>query len=135
MGAFLDEPAKPAVDAILRQRPPTVISATNLAEVIDQLVRARGHDFETVRDRIHLLIAAGLEVEPVWLPVMWLATTLRAEHYHRTRSPVSLADCICIATAMALETGLATTDPALAHVARAAGVSVIALPDSTGTLP
>jgi hypothetical protein len=69
----------------------------NLAEVVDQLVRARGHDFETVRDRIHLLMAGGLEVEPVWLPVTWLATSLRADHYRRARTLVSLADCICVA--------------------------------------
>jgi predicted nucleic acid-binding protein len=80
-------------------------------------------------------MVAGLEVEPVWLRVMWLATSLRAEHYHRTTASVSLADCICIATAITLETDLATTDPALAHVARAAGVDVIPLPDSAGVIP
>jgi predicted nucleic acid-binding protein len=66
---------------------------------------------------------------------MWLATSLRAEHYHRGRVPVSLADCICVATAITLQTDLATTDPAQAAVARAAGVEVIALPDSEGRLP
>jgi hypothetical protein len=88
-----------------------------------------------VRDKIELLMVAGLEVEPVWLRVMWFATTLRAEHYHRARAPVSLADCICVATAISLDTDLATTDPALAAVARAAGVEVIPLPDSAGVSP
>lgn len=103
--------------------------------MIDHLVRVRGNDPDTVRDRIHLLMVAGLEVEPVWMRAVWLATSLRSRHYHRTRSAVSLADCICIATALALETDLATTDPALARVARDAGLSVIALPDSNGQLP
>lgn len=116
-------------------RPASSISATNLAEVVDSLVRVRGHDPETVRERIHVLMVAGLEVEPVWLRVTWLATSLRAARYHRTRSAISLADCVCIATAITLETDLATTDPALAEVARNAGVTVVALPDSTGTLP
>ena len=67
--------------------------------------------------------------------VTWLASALRIDHYHRTRAAVSLADCVCIATAITLDTDLATTDPALAAVARAAGVEVIALPDSEGRLP
>lgn len=98
-------------------------------------MRARGHDPETVRDRINLLMVGGLEVEPVWLRVVWLATSLRSDHYHRTRAPVSLADCVCIATALTLETDLATTDAALARVARDAGLTVIALPDSNGRVP
>ena len=95
----------------------------------------RGRDAESVREKVELLMVAGLEVEPVWLRVMWLATRLRAEHYHRSRAPVSLADCICVATAIALQTDLATTDPALASVARAAGVEVIPVPDSEGRMP
>lgn len=136
VAGLVDEPAKGAVEEILRGRRGTAsISATNLAEVVDSLVRTRGHEVDVVRERIELLMVAGLEVEPVWLRVMWLATSLRAEHYHRERTPVSLADCICIATAITLEADLATTDPALAAVARATGVEVIALPDSGGRLP
>jgi PIN domain nuclease of toxin-antitoxin system len=132
---LLGEPARPDVDAILRKPQQTSISAVNLAEVVDTLVRGRGHDAADVREKIELLLVAGLEVEPVWLRVMWLATSLRAEHYRRDTAAVSLADCICIATAITLETDLATTDPALARVARAAGVDVIALPDSMGKRP
>jgi predicted nucleic acid-binding protein len=132
---MIDEPARPAVADILRRRETTSISALNLAEVLDILVRARAHDADEVRDKVEFLIVAGLEVEPVWLRVMWLATSLRAAHYHRTAAAISLADCVCIATAITLETDLATTDPALAAVARAAGVDVIALPDSNGVLP
>ena len=132
---FADEPARRQVEDLLHARPDSAIAAANLAEVVDVLVRRHGHDAEVVREKIDLLMVAGLEVEPVWLRVTWLATALRARHYHRTRSPVSLADCICIATAINLETDLATTDPALAAVARAAGVEVIALPDSEGRRP
>jgi predicted nucleic acid-binding protein len=81
------------------------------------------------------MMVGGLEVEPVWLRVTWLAAALRTEHYHRERAPVSLADCICVATAISLGTDLATTDPALAAVARAAGVVVVPLPDSAGVAP
>ncbi len=60
---------------------------------------------------------------------------LRAKHYHRERRPVSIADCICLATALRLKEDLATTDPALAAVAREEGVTVVALPDSSGQRP
>ena len=123
------------VEGLLHARRGNSISAVNLAEVIDTLVRARGHDADLVRDKINLLLVGGLEVEPVWMNVLWLATSLRSDHYHRVKAAVSLADCICVATAITLQTDLATIDPALAFVARAAGVDVIALPDSDGRLP
>ncbi|MGI8928273.1 MAG: PIN domain-containing protein [Candidatus Limnocylindrales bacterium] len=132
---LIDEPARPAVESLLRRRPPPSISAVNLGEVIDSLVRGHGHHEELVRDRIDLLMVGGLEIEPVWLGGARLAASLRVQHYRRARSAVSMADCFCLATAIALETDLATTDPALAQMARAVGVAVVALPDSTGTLP
>lgn len=99
------------------------------------MCRVDRRDADEVRDAIDLLMVGGLEVEPVWVRVSHLAGNLRARHYHRVNAPISMADCICIATAIALETDLATTDPALARVARAAGVNVIALPDTNGVLP
>jgi predicted nucleic acid-binding protein len=132
---FVGEPATAQVDELLRNAAPASISALNLAEVVDILVRVRGHDRDIVREKVDLLIAAGLQVEPIWLREMWLATSLRADHYHRTRSPVSIADCVCVATAISLGTDLATTDHALADMARSSGVAVIALPDSDGRVP
>jgi rRNA-processing protein FCF1 len=81
------------------------------------------------------LIAAGLDVEPYWLTHARRAALLRAEHYHRTKTPISLADAACIVTAGLLATSVTTTDPALARVARKAGIDVIAVPDSRGRLP
>lgn len=88
-----------------------------------------------MRDRIDWLIVGGLTVEPVWGPVARLGGSLRAQHYHRTDMPLSLADCFCLATAISLETDLATTDPHLAGIGRDLGVEIIALPDSTGRRP
>jgi len=76
-----------------------------------------------------------LDVEPFWLTHARRAGILRATHYHRTRAPISLADAACIVTARLLMTDIATTDPALASVARQLGISVIQLPDSTGRSP
>jgi PIN domain nuclease of toxin-antitoxin system len=135
VAALTDEPAMGEVEELLRRRPPPSISATNLAEAIDQLVRVQGAGRDETRRQVNLLIAGGLEVEPVWLSTVRLAASLRADHYHRTRAPVSLSDCICLATAMRLTAALATTDPALASVARTAGVEVIALPNAHGQRP
>jgi predicted nucleic acid-binding protein len=63
------------------------------------------------------------------------AAELRARHYHRTRSPVTLADCGAIALAEQFGTELVTSDPAMLRVARAEGVAVIAVPDSSGRTP
>jgi PIN domain nuclease of toxin-antitoxin system len=135
IAALTNEPARPQVEALLRGRPASSISAANLAEVADWLARIGGRPQDAVRDRIDWLIVGGLAVEPVWVPVARLGASLRAQHYHRTDMPLSLADCFCLATAITLETGLATTDPHLAQIGRDLGVEIIALPDSTGRRP
>ena len=68
LALLLDEPGRADVEALMRRHPPPVISAVNLAEVIDKLVRGRGANAEQVNDAIDLLIVGGLEVLPFWLP-------------------------------------------------------------------
>lgn len=63
------------------------------------------------------------------------AGQLRAAHYHRTTSPLSLADCVALAVADDRGEALATADPSLAAMARAEGVEVIGLPDAQGRRP
>jgi ribonuclease VapC len=135
IAALTDEPAAADVEGLLRRSPAPSISASNLAEVIDNLVRRGGVTALEVRSLVNQLMAGGMAVEPVWLPTVRLAANLRADHYHRTRVPLSLADCICLATAIRLDAALATSDPALARTARAEGIEVIALPDSKGKRP
>lgn len=120
------------MEAILQRRPPPSISAVNLAEAAERLVRIHRRDESVVRDRIDWLIASGMEVEPVWLRIARSAASIRARHYDRERAPISHADAICLATALALDTDLTTSDRGLAGVATAIGVEVIALPDSSG---
>ena len=135
IGALGNQPAKSEVEQILRRRPPPSISAVNLGEVIDWLVRVDGQREQDVRDRIDWLVVGGLEIEPMWPFDARRAATLRARHYHRERRPLSLADCVCLATAVKLSTDLATTDPVLYGLAHELGVEVIGLPDSTGARP
>ncbi|CAN5585479.1 hypothetical protein BH23CHL7_BH23CHL7_16360 [soil metagenome] len=135
VAALLDEPGRDLVERLLRAQPSPSISAANLIEAIDRLERVEGHSAADVRDRIDWLIVGGLQVEPLWLTAARRAAAIRARHYHRERAPLSLADCICIASAIYLDTDLATTDPAVATVARAVGLDVVAVPDSNGVLP
>lgn len=133
--AFLrGEPAEDEVERLLlsgAQR----ISATNLTEVIDQLVRVWGHSFDEVIERLYWLAADGLEVVDVDIERGALAGYLRARCYNRRDHAISLADCHALATALALDDSIATADPAVAAVAREEHVAVVALPDSTGRRP
>ena len=85
--------------------------------------------------RIQLLVEAGVGIIPVDESLAGRAGELRARHYRRSVSDVSLADCTALATSLSLATPLATSDPALAQAARAEGCAVVALPDARGVRP
>jgi predicted nucleic acid-binding protein len=51
------------------------------------------------------------------------------------RRPLSLADCVALATALALGQRLATSDPALIATARDETCDVVALLDARGRRP
>ncbi len=114
---------------------PTTITAANLAEVIDVLARGHGNPIDAVRERLDWLVASGLEVRAVDRSLGLLAGELRARLYHRQHRPLSLADCIALAAAVAAPDALATSDPPLAAAARELGVLVHALPDARGLRP
>lgn len=128
-----DEPCADEVAALLRRR--STLSAANAAEVVDQLTRVFGSEPDDVHADLALLANAGLDLVPVTADLGLLAGRLRARHYHRDRSAVSLADCIAAAVALGLGQPLATSDPALAAVVRTEGGSVHGLPDSRGIAP
>lgn len=128
-----DEAAAESVTLLLRS--PTVLSAANAAEVIDQLVRVYGRDPDDVHADLALLSHAGMELWPVSVEAGMLAGRLRTRHYHRQRMAISLADCVAAASALSGGRHLATADPALAAMMRAEGDDLHALPDSAGRLP
>lgn len=130
------EPAAEAVDHELRRSGADVrISAVNLAEVLDQLLRVARHAAPAVERSLQLLSAAGLRVAPADERLGYAAGSLRARHYRRGSADVSLSDCFAVATAAVLDAALATADPALAAMARVELLRVVALPDSKGRLP
>ena len=61
--------------------------------------------------------------------IAWSAARLRFRYYHHKRCPVSLADCVALATAQVLEDKVVTADPALLAIARDEGIAILALPD------
>ncbi len=135
--AFLrGEPGRPEVEALLRSREdPPRISAVNVAEVVDVLVRRLSIPEADVAERLDWLEIDGLEVVPADARIGFRAGRLHARHYDRATAPLSLADCVALATALETSDRLATSDPPLAEMARAEGCDVVALPDSTGRRP
>lgn len=99
------------------------------------LVRHQGWSADEVVEKIRWLIAGGLEVVPVDEGIGRRAGLLHARHYHRTDRPLSLADCVALATALVLDRRLATSDPALLAAAGDEGCTGIALPNSQGERP
>ena len=130
---LVGEPAGPEVAAMMRDRESIqVVSALSVAEVLDLLVRRMGNRVEAADERVGWLIAGGLEVVVVDEETGRLAGILRARHWDRDRRPVSLADCVVLATGMTRHEPVATADSALRAAARAEGHPVVALPDSRG---
>ena len=133
---LLDEPAAEAVEAELRD--PTRrswISAINLAEIVDVMARLFERAPDDVRAALELLEAGGLGTIPVDADLGVEAGRLHARFYDRRTSPLSMADCVALATAKSLGEPLATSDPPLAAAAAASGVEVLPLPDTRGRSP
>lgn len=127
------EPAAAEVADLLRQ--PATLTSVNAAEVVDRMVRVAGRDADLMQADVALLRAAGLRVPDVTAGIAFAAARLRTRHYHRTRSPLSLADCIAAATSLQLRIPVATSDGPLAAAVHAEGGAVVALPDSRGLRP
>ena len=82
-----------------------------------------------------MLETAGLQTHVVDDAIGLSAGELHARHYDRKTSPLSMADCIALATAIILQEALATSDRPLAAVAVIEGVAVLGLTNSSGERP
>lgn len=109
----------------------TALTAVGVAEVLDHLIRVAGADEE---DATLDLAQLGLETAiPVDETCAAAAGRLRARNYHRTRCPVSLADCVAAETARANLRPLATSDPPLLDLCHNEHIQMIMLPGSDGS--
>jgi predicted nucleic acid-binding protein len=130
-----DEPAADEVEELLRgdrARVPVV----NLGEVLDVCQRMHGVSEGEIRSVVEPLLLAGrLTAVTSGTTEAWRAADMRAKYYDRKARPLSLADCLLLAHAKTDGDEIATADPAVAEVARAEGLPVHPLPDSTGKRP
>lgn len=133
LSLLLGQPAGAEVSALLGQKS-CAIPASCLTEVVDKLIRKRRVEPAVVSERVGPLIDEAISVLPVDRRIGWRAGELHAEHYDRSKSALSLADCILLASAGS-EDEIATSDGALARTAHRIGISVIPLPDSRGRRP
>lgn len=120
-----DEPAADEVEAILRGGE-AAITAVNLAEALDVLQRVQGISSERLRAVTARLVGDRMRLIPIDEQIARDAADIRARRYHRTRAPVSLADCILLAATGESDV-LATADGPLIRVAEAESVEVRAL--------
>lgn len=134
IAALAGEAAAVEVEAEIRKGD-TSITAVNMAEVIDQLVRAAGRPLQDVESSLASLAAGGMGGVHVDDSIGKLAGVIRAQHYDRRTAAISLADCVALAAASVTNATLATADPPLAALARRIGVKVLPLPDSAGNRP
>lgn len=106
----------------------SALSAVQLAEVIDRMERVQG----VAADEVEVAVSAlGIDVLAVDYPVGVEAGRIRARHYLPTGRTLSLAECVCIATAVLGGHTVATADPVLLTVAKAEGCAVAELPGSS----
>ncbi len=119
-------PAQDKVKAILREGR-TAVATANLVEVFDVAERVHGMPVSRASEAIEDLFATSLSVVPLDEHLARRAGELRVEHYHRSRSPLSLADVILIASA---GTGdrIATADPDVLSTAEGLEIETVELP-------
>jgi predicted nucleic acid-binding protein len=130
-----DEPAADEVEAILREGEARVV-VLNLAEAVDTSQRVHGLSAGEVRAALEpLLLGNVLSTAVSDEPQAWLAAELRVRHFNKKTQALSMADCFLLAHALTDGGTIVTADPPIAVVARAEGIEVAALPDSSGNRP
>ena len=120
------EPAADQVEALLRSDE-AAITAVNLAEALDVLQRVQGIASERLEEVTTPLVGERMKLIPIDERIARDAADVRARHYHRTRAPLSLADCILLA-ATGESDALATADGPLIRAAEAENIQVRKLP-------
>jgi len=119
-------PAQEQVKTLLRDGK-TAVAAANLVEVFDVAERVHGLPVPRVSDVIEGLFAGSLSVVHLDEHLARKAAELRVAHYHRSRSPLSLADVILLASAQR-DDRIATADPDVLATAATLGIATVELP-------
>jgi PIN domain nuclease of toxin-antitoxin system len=108
------------------------VAAPNLAEAVDRLGRVHGIAVERIREAVESLEqSTDLQVRATDRSHAWRAAELRIKHYHRTRRPLSLGDCLLLAMTPNQDR-LATADPHVLATAEKEKIGWVALTDTRG---
>lgn len=120
-------PAAPMVRVLLREGDAAVTS-TNLAETLDVSQRVYGLEIQRSMDLLDPLLQGPLTAIALDVRVARSAAEMRANHYHRTSRPISLADAVLLASA---NTGdrIATADPDVLAIAEIEKLATVELPE------
>lgn len=130
-----DEPAAQEVQGLLREGETRVV-IVNLAEAVDISQRVHSLSAEEVRRALEPLLLTGVLSAAISdEPRAWLAAELRIKHFDKKTSSLSMADCFLLAHALTDGGPIVTSDPPMAAAARAEGLEVVGLPDSSGKRP
>ena len=108
-----------------------IVNVLNRAEVVDRLVRGGATADDVCAD----LDTLGIMFEPLTVELADAAARLRGRYYAPTERPLSLADCVALATAMELRSALATSDVHLATTCVEVGCAVREIANSKGVYP
>ncbi len=111
------------------------MSAVNVVEVVHRVSRSLGIGSALVVESFLAMVSDGLEVVECDFDIGLLAGDVRSEHYDRAEMPVSLADCVALATAQRGATQLVTSDAHLVRLAERLGVATHPIPNSSGRTP
>ena len=129
MGLLLGEPGQPDVVGALTHE--CMMNVLNRAEVIDRIARQGVAADDVAAD----LDTLGISYLALDVDIADRAAGIRARYYHRTESPLSMADCVALATALAAGATLATSDNHLATTAQANSCAVLPIANSSGIYP
>ena len=119
-------PAQERVKSILREGR-TGVATANLVEIFDVAERVHRLPVPLASEKIEGLFAGPLSMIHLDEHLARRAAELRVEHYHRSRSPLSLADVILIASARSGDR-IATADPDVLTTASNLGIETVELP-------
>lgn len=130
-----NEPAAAQVERLLRSDQ-CGVAAVNLAEAVDVTARVHLQTLDDIRAAVEpLILGNAIALAVSHEAEVWLAAEIRIAHYSRRERPLSMADCLLLAHAELAHDAIATSDPAVASVARARGLGIVPLPDREGNLP
>lgn len=118
-----DEPAASQVERIISSGE-AAIPSVNLAEAAQRVLRHADLQAPELRE---IVGALPIAVIPLQHAHAWRAAELRARHYRRRESEVSLADCCLVAVSTPADR-IATADPAVLRMAAAEGIATVELP-------